>query len=83
MWTLHDIGIKTVASGLAALTIGGGAVLLNVNKDNAVQDQRLLVLERAVSKIDDMDRTIHILDTKVDVLNQKLDDAKEALRKPK
>lgn len=78
-WSIHQIAVKVIAVGAAALTVGGGTVLLNVNKDNAVQDQRIASLERVALKIDEMDKTLRIVDTKVDVLNQKLDDAKAEL----
>jgi hypothetical protein len=78
--TLDGLLHKAIAAGFAAATVGGGAMLLSVNKDNAVQDERLIVLEKSLSKLDDIDRTVIKVDGKVDVLNQKLDDAKEVLR---
>lgn len=81
--TLHDALVKIGVGGVLALTIGGGSVLVNVNKDNAIQDQRIIVLERNIIKIEEMDKTLRAVDVKVDVLNQKLDDAKDQLLRRK
>lgn len=75
--------VKTVGIGLTTLTIAGGAVLLGVNETNAVQDQRITIVERDLSKINEIDRTLQEVGTKVDVLNQKVDDLKDSIKKSK
>lgn len=89
--TVTGILTKAAAVGFGALVIGGGNILLNVNKDNAVQDQKIEVLERTIIKIDEMDRTlrsvdgnVRALDGNVRVLDTKLNDMKEQLnRRPR
>jgi hypothetical protein len=72
--SLHDF-VTPIAKAIAVATvIGGGTIILTTKEQNAVQDQRIVQLERATLKIDDIDRTLKAVDTKVDVLNQKLDD---------
>lgn len=78
-YTLQSIAVKIAASAGAALAVGGGAIIMNVNRDQAVQDQRLNTIEHALNKVEEIDRTVREVNGKVDVLNQKLDDAKEAL----
>jgi outer membrane murein-binding lipoprotein Lpp len=73
---LQDGLLVPLAKAIAvAAVIGGGTVLLSTKEQNAVQDQRIETLEHATAKIDDIDRTIRAVDTKVDVLTQKVDDS--------
>jgi hypothetical protein len=73
--SLHDF-VTPIAKAIAVATvIGGGTIILTTKEQNAVQDQRILQLEHATVKIDDIDRTLRAVDNKVDVLNQKLDDS--------
>ena len=75
--TLNDMIQKTVAAGFVALTVGGGAMIVGANKDNAVQDQRLTHLEAIAAKLDAIQSKIDSIDGKVNVLNQKFDDQKK------
>lgn len=74
MITINDAIHKAVVAGFAAATVGAGAMLLNVSKDNAVQSQRLATVEASLSKLDTISTTVGKMDAKIDVLNQKLDD---------
>jgi len=81
--SLQGVLHKAIVTGTTALLVGAGVVVLNVNKDQAVQDQRLEVLERTTAKLDTIDANVRDVKANVAVLNQKLDDAKEALRSPR
>jgi hypothetical protein len=74
---------KAVAAGFAAATVGGGAMLLHLNSNDAVQENRIGVLEHSLAKLDNINDTVLQVNGKVDVLNQKLDDAKDQLAKRK
>ena len=80
---LSSWAVKTIGVGLTTLMIAGGATLLGVNEHNAVQDQRLEIVERDLAKINEIDKTLQVVSGKVDVLNQKVDDLKEFNTKTK
>lgn len=81
--SLQGVLHKALIAGTSALLVGAGAVVLNVSKDQAVNEQRLGVLERTIVKLDNIDANVRDVKARVDVMNQKLDDAKDALRIPK
>jgi hypothetical protein len=72
--TLSGFEVKIAAALLSALTIGSGAMLLSVNKDQAVQNQRLETLERNAAKLDQIDKTLQDVDKKVVGLTQRFND---------
>lgn len=73
--------IQRVAIGVAAAaTVGAGSVLISTSNVQHVHEVRITALETQIEKVKDIDRNVVILNGKVDVLNQKLDDAKDALR---
>ncbi len=53
--------------------------MMSANSRAIVNEHRINVLELAAAKIPDIDRNVLILNGKLDVMNQKLDDAKAAL----
>lgn len=77
--TLDSLIHKAIAAGFAAATVGAGAMLLSVSKESAVQEQRIATVEKSLSKLDEIDKTVSAVNAKVDVLNQKLDDARAEL----
>jgi outer membrane murein-binding lipoprotein Lpp len=70
--SLHGVLHKALVTGVSGLLVGAGVVVLNVNKDQAVQDIRLVNLEHTMKKIDDIDVNVREVNSKVDVLGQKM-----------
>lgn len=64
---------------VAAVAIGAGTMLFTTSSRALMNEHRINTLEQAVTKIPDIDRNVLILNGKLDVLNQKMDDAKSAL----
>lgn len=75
--------VKSVAAALTTLMIAGGATLLGVNETNAIQDGKINDLQKTSIKIEEIDRTIHQIDTNVKVLDQKVNDLKDSMKKSK
>ena len=65
---------KAVATGFAALTVGAGATLFSLSRNDAVQEKRIEIVESSLIKLDNINNTVQLVNGKVDVLNQKLDD---------
>jgi outer membrane lipoprotein SlyB len=82
-YDINSLIHKAIAAGFAAATVGGGAMLLNLSRNDAVQENRIQVLETSLSKLDAINLTVQQVNGKVDVLNQKLDDAKDQLARHK
>lgn len=72
--------VQRIAVGAgAALLVGGGSMIVNDNTKVQLHEQRLTKLESSLDKLPEIDRNVLVLSGKVDVLNQKLDDARAAL----
>lgn len=68
---------------VTAALVGGGSLVLVGNSRALVHEQRITALEVSMAKVPDIDRNVLILQGKIDVMNQKLDDARAtALAKP-
>jgi len=68
--------IQRIAIGVAATaTMGIGSMVLNDHTKVAIHEQDLSDLKLVVQKVPEIDQHILALNGKVDVLNQKLDDA--------
>ena len=73
--------VQRVSIGVAGAAIfGAGTALVNTTSLVHEHDARIVVLEKALVKVPEIDKNVVVLNGKVDVLNQKLDDAKEALK---
>ena len=69
------IAVLVAVAGL----VGGGSLIFSNNTRGMVQEQRITRLEDSMAKVPDIDRNVLILSGKIDVMNQKLDDAKQAI----
>lgn len=68
---------QRIAIGVAgAMVIGAGGMVVSDNTKVQLHEQRLNRLEVSLEKVPDIDKNVLILGGKVDVLNQKLDDAR-------
>lgn len=71
--------VQRVAIGAgAALLVGAGSMIIGDNTKVQLHEQRLSKLESSLEKLPEIDRNVLVLSGKVDVLNQKLDDARDA-----
>lgn len=71
--------IQRIAIGVAAAaTIGAGSMVISSNTRGLVHEERIGKLEENLGKLPDIDHNLVVLSGKVDVLNQKLDDAQAA-----
>lgn len=75
-WQVILQRVGTVAGG--AMLIGGGSMLLSNNTESKLHEQRITKLEENLQKVPEIDRNVLILAGKLDVMNQKLDDARSA-----
>lgn len=77
-WTA--LALKVAAGvGIAAI-LGTGTMVISTVRQVDGHELRLKALEAQLSQIPEIDRNVIALNGKLDVVNQKLDDAKEALR---
>lgn len=76
--TFNEAIQRAVAYGFGALSVGAGTMVLSVSRNDAVQDTKIVALQNATVKIDSINETVNKVSSKVDILNQKFDDAKEA-----
>ena len=73
--------IQRIAVGVAgAAVFGAGSVMVRTANTVEVHEERLTRLEASMAKIPEIDKGVAVLNGKLDVVNQKLDDAKDALR---
>lgn len=63
----------------AAFIVGASTVLFSNNSRALINDHRITRLEESIQKIPEIDRNVLILSGKLDVMNQKLDDARVEL----
>jgi hypothetical protein len=81
-WTA--ITQRLVIGAAGALIFGAGAMIFNSNTAVKIHEERIQRLEGQMGKLSDIDKNVVALSGKVDVINQKLDDAREvAARKPR
>lgn len=76
--TIQDLIQKVALAGTGALVVGAGSMIVSNNTKAQVHEERLSRLETAMDKVPDIDKNVLILSGKVDVLAQKLDDARDA-----
>jgi len=72
-----NIKLEAIVSAVAgASIIGGGTMVLTSHRDNAVQDQKIEVLEeqrRDLSHaVDELNQSVRQLDKNVTILNERL-----------
>lgn len=79
--TVNEILHKVIAYGFGALTVGAGTVVMTVTRNDAVQDQKIVTMQSSLEKLDAINATVNKVDAKVDVLNQKFDDAENVRHK--
>lgn len=75
-WQVLVQRVGTVAAG--AMLIGGGSMVLSTSTETKLHEQRITKLEENLQKVPEIDRNVLILSGKLDVMNQKLDDARQA-----
>ena len=72
---------QRITIGVAgAAVFGVGSLFANMNTKVTQHETRLSILEQRLEKVPDIDRNVIALSGKVDVLNQKLDDARDTLK---
>lgn len=69
------MGLLTkIALGIAtAASIGGGTAIIRASSTNAVQDQRLTVLEQDRAEMHELSQKLEVTDRNIAVLNEKLE----------
>lgn len=72
-----NIKLEAIVSAVAgASIIGGGTMVLTSHRDNAIQDQKIEVLEeqrRDLSNaVDELNQSVRRLDKNVTILNERL-----------
>jgi hypothetical protein len=73
--------VQRIAIGVAGAAIfGAGSVMINTTSTVHEHEARISILEKNLAKVPEIDKNVVVLNGKVDVLNQKLDDAKDALK---
>lgn len=75
-WQVLVQRVGTVAAG--TMLIGGGSMVLSTSTETKLHEQRITKLEENLQKVPEIDRNVLILSGKLDVMNQKLDDARQA-----
>jgi cell division protein FtsB len=66
--------LAKLAFGIAsAAAIGGGTALIHASATNAVQDQRLTVLEQDRAEMHELSQKLETTDRNIAVLNERLD----------
>jgi hypothetical protein len=75
-WQVLIQRIGTVAA--AAMVVGGGSMVLATSTETKLHEQRITKLEENLQKVPEIDRNVLILKGQLDVMNQKLDDARQA-----
>lgn len=73
-WHVLIQRVGTVVAGAAL--IGGGSMVLSNSTETKLHEQRITKLEENLQKVPEIDRNVLILSGKLDVMNQKLDDAR-------
>jgi tRNA(Phe) wybutosine-synthesizing methylase Tyw3 len=63
---------KLAIGVVTGITLGGGAAIVSAASTNAVQDQRLSVLERNAEKMDELSTKLDETNKNVAVLNARL-----------
>lgn len=81
--TIQALIERLALAGAGALVVGAGSMIVSNNTKAQVHEQRIGRLESAMDKVPDIDKNVLILSGKVDVLSQKLDDARDARLAPK
>ena len=73
--------IQRIAIGVGgAVVFGAGTVIIGDTRKLDVHEERIGRLEASMAQIPEIDKGVTALNGKLDVVNQKLDDAKDALR---
>lgn len=68
--------LQRIAIGaVGALVIGAGTMLVNTSTQTKVDMKRIDLIEADIHKIPEIATSVAVLNGKVDVLNQKIDDA--------
>lgn len=75
-WQVIVQRVGTVVAG--AVLIGGGSMVLSNSTETKLHEQRITKLEENLQKVPEIDRNVLILKGQLDVMNQKLDDARQA-----
>ena len=68
--------IKAGAAVLTAAVIAIGGYVVDERANDATQEIRIVQLENRLSKIDEIDRNVNVLNNKVDVLVQRVEDGR-------